>query len=64
MKTSKQSKKVENRGFKTSSDGRLIIDDKGDEDEDGEGERKVKTSRRIPTVSDSESGQYNIGFEF
>ncbi|XP_034255302.1 RRP12-like protein [Thrips palmi] len=53
----KQSKKVKDRGFKTAEDGRLIIDDKGSDDEETEGERKFKSSRRIPTISDSESDE-------
>lgn len=53
-----QSKKVQNRGFKTSADGKLIISDLASDDEDNQGGRKFKTSRRIPTVSDSESGQF------
>ncbi|KAJ1525453.1 hypothetical protein ONE63_010264 [Megalurothrips usitatus] len=52
----KTSKKDKNRGFKTAGDGRLIIADDDSSDDEGEGERKVKTSRRIPTISDSESG--------
>lgn len=49
----KNSKQDKNRGFKTASDGRLIIAD--DSSSDDEGEKKVKGSRRIPTISDSES---------
>lgn len=57
LKTSKQTKKAENRGFKTSEDGKLIITEMDSNDEDDEGKRKPKTSRRIPTISDSESDE-------
>lgn len=53
------SKKSKNGGFKIAPDGRLIIADDGsddDDDDESKSKRKIKGSRRIPTVSDSESG--------
>ncbi|KAK3918716.1 RRP12-like protein [Frankliniella fusca] len=53
----KSSNKDKNRGFKTAPDGRLIIADDDDDDSDDEGNKKIKGSKRIPTISDSESDE-------
>ncbi|XP_026293865.1 RRP12-like protein [Frankliniella occidentalis] len=59
MAFEKSSKKDKNRGFKTAPDGRLIIADNDNDSSDEEGKRKIKGSKRIPTVSDSESDDDN-----